>query len=403
MAQLRQLASRGPLLPSNSIGISPGDRASPPPVTAPRPLAWAGREPARPLVAAVLRTAGIHLGGDQPWDVQVTDPRFYSSVLLRGSLGFGESYMRGWWHVEDLEEVAYRLSRAGLHWVARALPPHLVALAAASFSNRQTRTDSVNLVDRHYNLGNDLFRGFLGRSMVYSCAYFDDTESLDRAQELKLDLICRRLGLKAGERLLDIGGGWGEFARHAALHYGCHVTSINIADEQIRHARERCAGLPVEIVKCDYRDLRGSFDKVAVIAMLTHVGHSNYRRFMTIVHDCLATGGRVLVETLGSRISKVNCEPWTNRYIFPGGVVPSLRQIDRAADGLLARTEVTEFGHHYVPTLRSWNANLHASWPQLAGRYPETTRLMLGYFFLTVAGAFRAGHLKYWHVQLQKG
>ncbi len=162
------------------------------------------------------------------------------------------------------------------------------------------------------------------------------TQSLDEAQAIKLDLICRRLELAPGDRVLDVGGGWGEFARHAATHFGCHVTSINIADEQIRHARELCAGLPVEIVKCDYRDLSGSFDKVAVIAMLTHVGPRNYRSFMSIVHDRLAPGGRVLIETLGSRISKVNCEPWTNTYIFPGGVVPSMRQLDRAADGAAA-------------------------------------------------------------------
>jgi cyclopropane-fatty-acyl-phospholipid synthase len=349
-----------------------------------------------------LRAAGIRIGGDRPWDLRVSDPRFYGAVLATGSLGFGESYMRGWWQVDDLEELAYRLSRAGLHRVARALPIHVLALLSASLVNRQTRADSAALADRHYNLGNDLFAAFLGPSMVYSCGVFDATQSLDEAQAIKLELICRRLELSPGDRVLDIGGGWGEFARYAAIHFGCHVTSINIADEQIRHARELCAGLPVDIVRCDYRDLRGTFDKVAVIAMLTHVGPRNYRRFMGLVNDRLADGGRVLIETLGSRISKVNCEPWTNTYIFPGGVVPSLHQLDRAADGLLRRTAVSEFGDHYIPTLRAWNANLEHSWPALAGRYPETTRRMLRYFFLTIAGAFRAGHLEYWHISLDR-
>jgi cyclopropane-fatty-acyl-phospholipid synthase len=361
-----------------------------------------GRSAGAAAVTALLRAAGIRIGGDRPWDVQVADPRFYRAVLSTGSLGFGESYMRGWWQVDDLEEVACRLSRAGLHRVARALPVHVMALLSASLVNRQTRADSAALADRHYNLGNDLFAAFLGPSMVYSCGVFDATQSLDEAQAIKLELICRRLELSPGDRVLDIGGGWGEFARYAATHFGCHVTSINIADEQIRHARELCAGLPVDIVRCDYRDLRGTFDKVAVIAMLTHVGPHNYRRFMAIVNDRLADGGRVLIETLGSRISKVNCEPWTNTYIFPGGVVPSLRQLDGAADGLLRRAAVSEFGDHYIPTLRAWNANLEHAWPALAGRYPETTRLMLRYFFLTIAGAFRAGHLEYWHISLNK-
>jgi cyclopropane-fatty-acyl-phospholipid synthase len=363
-------------------------------------------EPARsrlaPPVDALFRLAGITVGGDRPWDLRVNDHRFYRAVLSRGSLGFGESYMRGWWEVDDLEEVAYRLSRVGLHRVARAPPIHLFALASAALVNRQMRSDSAELADRHYNLGNDLFAAFLGPSMVYSGALFDGTQSLDQAQAIKLDRICRGLELTSGDRLLDVGGGWGELARYAAANYGCHVTCVNIADEQIRHARKLCAGLPVDVVKCDYRDLDGTYDKVAVIAMLTHVGPHNYRRFMEIAGARLADRGRMLIETLGSRRSKVNCEPWTNAYIFPGGVVPSIRQLDRAADGVLRRTEVTAFSEHYIPTLRAWNANLQRAWPTLAARYPETTRRMLRYFFLTIAGAFRAGHLEYWQIGLEK-
>lgn len=350
------------------------------------------------LTTRLFATADVAVDGGRPWDICVHDARFFRSVLLQGSLGFGESYLRGWWHSEDLEELAYRLLRARLYWISAALPHNLVQLIGAALINRQSRQDSVLLADRHYNIGNDLFCAFLGAHKSYSGGLFDATNSLDHAQLLKMQRVCEVLELQESDHLLDVGGGWGAFAHNAASHYGCRVTSINIADEQIAYARQVCAGQPVKIVKCDYRDVTGTYDKIAVIAMLTHVGHSNYRRFMSVMHGCLSPGGRMLIETVGSRVPKINCEPFTDRYIFPGGVVPSLRQIDRAARGLFSRRFVGEFGSHYVPTLRAWNANLQAAWPVLRDTYSETTRLMLEYFFLTVAGAFRAGHLRYWHI-----
>jgi cyclopropane-fatty-acyl-phospholipid synthase len=354
------------------------------------------------IVTRLFAAAGVAIDGDRPWDVRVHDERFFRSVLVQGTLGFGESYMRGWWEADEVEELAYRLLRARLHWMSWALPPNLFRFLNAALVNRQSRSGSALLADRHYNLGNDLFSAFLGAHKSYSCALFDGTNSLDTAQLLKMERLCQLLQLREGDHLLDVGGGWGAFAHHAASRYGCGVTSINIADEQIRYARQLCAGLPAEVVRCDYRDLTGTYDKVAVIAMLTHVGASNYRRFMSVVHHCLAEGGTMLIETLGSRLPKINCEPWADRYIFPGGVVPALRQIDRAAAGLFTRRYVAEFGDHYIPTLRAWNANLQAAWPVLGQRYPDTTRLMLEYFFLTVAGAFRAGYLRYWHILMDR-
>jgi cyclopropane-fatty-acyl-phospholipid synthase len=350
------------------------------------------------LISRLFAAADVVIDGDRPGDVQVLDDRFYAAVLSRGSLGFGESYLRGWWRAGDVEEVTYRLCRAGLHRMARLLPLHLAALLAATFVNQQSRDRSAMVVRRHYDLGNDLFCAFLGSYKSYSCGYFAGTSSLDRAQLAKLDLICERLRLTASDHLLDVGGGWGEFARHAATHYGCRVTSINISDEQLHYARDLCRGLPVDVRKCDYRELTGTYDKIAAIAMLTHVGPKNYRRFMRTMYDCIAPGGGMLLETIGSRFSKRNLEPWTDRYIFPGAVIPSARQLDAAMKGLFERTETVEFGAHYVPTLRAWHANLMASWPALASHYPETTRLMLEYYLLSSASAFRIGHLRYWHI-----
>jgi cyclopropane-fatty-acyl-phospholipid synthase len=350
------------------------------------------------LISRLFAAADVVIDGDRPCDVQVLDDQFYRAVLHRGSLGLGESYMQGWWRSDDVEEVTYRLSRAVLHRMARLLPLHLAAFLAATVVNQQSSAKSTMVVRRHYDLGNDLFCGFLGRYKSYSCVYFAGTSSLDRAQLAKMDLVCRRLRLTESDHLLDVGGGWGEFARHAATRYGCRVTSINIADEQLRYARELCRGLPVDVRKCDYRQLTGTYDKIAVIAMLTHVGPKNYRRFMRTMRDCTTPGGAMLIETIGSRFSKRNLEPWTDRYIFPGAVIPSARQLEAAMRGLFRRTGTAEFGAHYVPTLRAWHANLLASWPTLASRYPETTRLMLEYYLLSSASAFRIGHLRYWHI-----
>jgi cyclopropane-fatty-acyl-phospholipid synthase len=279
---------------------------------------------------------------------------------------------------------------------------HLAAAALHAAINQQSREKSLRVAERHYSLGNDIFLSFLGQYKNYSCGYFSNTEELDQAQLQKLEKVCRLLDLRPGDRVLDVGGGWGEFARYAATKYGCHVTSINITDEQIRFATEYCKGTSVEVRKCDYRDIAGRFDKIAVIAMLTHVGYKNYRRFMEIMDRCLEPGGLMLVEGVGGHKAHRNCEPWINRYIFPGGVVPCLKQIDVATAGLFSRRIVDEFGSSYVHTLRAWHRNFMQAWPVHRQRYDERLRLMFEYFFLTVAGAFRARYLLHWHILLQK-
>lgn len=353
-------------------------------------------------VKRLFLSAGIVVDGDRPGDIRVLDDRFYGMLLRQGSFGFGESYLRHYWVADDVEEVVYRLVRVGLDRAARILPARLLAVLAGTLANQQTVQRSTDVAERHYNLGNDLFFAMLGAHRNYSSGYFEGTDSLDRAQQQKMDLICQRLRLDESDHLLDVGGGWGHIAHHAATTYGCRVTSINIADEQIRYARQLCRGLPVEIRKCDYRELDGTYTKIAVIAMLTHVGPRNYRPFMQIMHRRLADGGLMLVESIGSRFANTTGEPWFRKYIFPGGVIPSLRQLDHAVAGLFTRTGLFEFGRHYVPTLRAWHTNLMAAWPTLGDRYSETTRRMMEYYLLSSAAAFRAGRLRYWHLPLAR-
>jgi cyclopropane-fatty-acyl-phospholipid synthase len=309
--------------------------------------------------------------------------------------------MDGLWDCDDLEELVYRFVTSGIESEARFLPNFLSMHALATLTNRQTRPVFEKVV-RHYNTDNDLFAAFLGKYKAYSCAYYKDTEDLDTAQLQKLDMICRKLDLRPGDRVLDVGGGWGELARHMAVEYGARVTSINISDEQIRYARELCKGTRVEVVKCDYRDLTGSYDKVSVIAMLSHVGAKNHRRFMEIVHRATAPGGVMVVDTVGANVSLIDGNPWIDRYIFPGIVFPSIAQLGKAVEGLFVVEDVHNIGPSYAKTLRAWNANLAAAWPTLASRHDERVRRMFEFFFLTVAGFFRARDFQNWHLVLSK-
>jgi cyclopropane-fatty-acyl-phospholipid synthase len=337
----------------------------------------------------------------RPWDICVKDSRFFRKVFFGGSIGFGEAYMDGWWCCADIEELSTRLYRSQIEQASGIAAGALALGAAALLTNRQTRRESMDVAERHYNLDAGLF-GFLGKHMNYSCGYFKGTDDLDRAQEQKLELICRKLELSRGDRVADIGGGWGEFARHAVCRYGCHVTSINIADEQIAYARESCKDLPVDVVKCDYRDLQGTYDKIAAIAMVAHVGYKNYRTFMEAMHRRLSPNGILLIETVGSNTSVTHCDPWVDKYIFPRGVTPSLRQLSRAMEGLFVIEDLHNFAPHYVKTLRAWRQNLAAIWPGLAGKYDERTRRMFDYLFQMSVGAFRSRSMQYWHLVMTK-
>lgn len=337
----------------------------------------------------------------RPWDICVKDTRFFRKALLAGSMGFGEAYMDGWWCCGDVEELINRLLRANIHRMAGVAVGHIALDMVGRVMNRQSRKDSMQVAEWHYNLDLELF-GFLGKHMNYSCGYFHGKEDLDVAQEKKLELICRKLNLSPGDRVADIGGGWGEFARYVATKYGCRVTSINIADNQLAFAREYCKGLSVDVIKCDYRDLEGTYDKIAAIAMVAHVGYKNYRTFMEKMHRHLAPDGIFVIETVGSDISLTHCDPWVDKYIFPRGMTPSLAQLASAMEGLFVIEDLHNFAPHYIKTLRAWNKNFDVIWPSLAQRYNERTRRMFDYFFQMSAGAFKARYIQYWHVLLTK-
>ncbi len=349
---------------------------------------------AQRAVSDLFGACGVRLDGRQPWDLRINDERFFKRVLTQGTLGLGESYMDGWWDCPALDEMCFRAIRAQLTKQVRLNLRTLLTIAASLLYNLQNRVRARLVGKRHYDLGNDFFAAMLGSSMQYSCAYFHGVDDLDLAQQAKMDLICRKLELQPGMRLLDIGCGWGGLARHAAKNYGCHVVGVTISQEQQSFAENLCQGLPVEIRLQDYRQINESFDRIVSVGMMEHVGFKNYRCFMQVARRCLTKGALFLCHTIGDSITSLRPDPWINRHIFPNSQLPSLAQTVRAAEGLFVVEDVHNFGACYDRTLLAWERNFQQAWPRFKDRYGERFQRMWRYYLLGCAGAFRARHIQ---------
>ncbi|MDI5934239.1 cyclopropane fatty acyl phospholipid synthase [Halomonas kalidii] len=359
---------------------------------------------ARRVVEKLLDGSGVTLNGDAPHDLRIFHPDFFSRVLHQGTLGLGEAYMDGWWECDRIDELACRLLRHGLGERARTPSERLMYRLQSGFFNLQSKARAYIVAEAHYDLGNDLFERMLDPTMCYSCGYWKDAATLHQAQLAKLELACRKLELAPGMRVLDIGCGWGSFAEHAARHHGVEVTGITISREQAELARQRCAGLPVEILLQDYRELEGHYDRVVSIGMFEHVGHRNYETYFQTVERLLAEDGLFLLHTIGSNRSVVSADPWFNRYIFPNGVLPSAMHIAKASEQAhLMMEDWQNFGPDYDHTLMAWLANFDTHWHEIAPHYNERTRRMFRYYLSVCAGAFRARHMQLWQVVYSRG
>jgi cyclopropane-fatty-acyl-phospholipid synthase len=355
-------------------------------------------ETAKRIAAELLEMAGVRINGDRPWDIRVHNERFYGRVLAGGSLALGESYMDGWWDSHSVDEL---LARILTHDLQKHVRPSFAAFVLglrAVLVNMQRKSRAFNIGREHYDLGNDLYSLMLDRGMNYSCGYWKRADNLDAAQEDKLELICRKIGLEKGMRVLDIGCGWGGFARYAAERHGAEVVGITVSKEQAELATERCKGLPVRIRLQDYRDVDEHFDRVVSIGMIEHVGYKNYRRYMEIVAQCLGSDGLFLLHTIGGNLSSRVPDPWSDRYIFPDSLLPSARQLAGAAEGLFAMEDWHSFGQYYDRTLLAWQKNFAAGWDRIKERYGERFFRMWNYYLLSSAGSFRARHIQLWQI-----
>ena len=350
-------------------------------------------------VSALLDEAGIQVGGRRPWDITIHDPRFAARVLAEGSLGLGESYMDGWWDVPSLDAFLVKLLDARLDERVHGTGEVWDAVKA-KLINLQQGQRSFEVGRRHYDLGNDLYRAMLGQRLVYSCGYWATADNLDQAQEDKLDLICRKLALQPGMRILDIGCGWGEALKFAAERYGVSGVGVTISREQADFARELCAGLPVEIRLQDYRELDEPFDAILSVGMFEHVGVKNYRTYFEVARRCLAPHSRFLLHSIGTNISRDRTDPWIARYIFPNSMLPSAAQISTAMEGLFVLEDWHNFGTDYDRTLQAWRDNAEAAWERLDARYDERFRRMWRFYLAGSMATFRTRRSQLWQLLL---
>lgn len=358
---------------------------------------------AKSLGLKLLDRAGIEPNGDEPWDIQIHDDRLWERVIKSGgSMGLGESYQDGWWDAERVDEFLTKVLAADLGSAIKPSPKLIASIAWASVVNHQTVRRARSNASSHYDIGNDLYETMLDKRMIYSCGYWREADDLDSAQEAKLDLICRKLQLEPGMTLLDIGCGWGGFSQYAAEQYNVAVTGISPAAEQVRFARARCSGLPVDIQQVDYREVSGTYDRIVSIGMMEHVGPKNLRRFFDICSERLAPDGAMLHHTIGSLKSSPGVDPWFATYIFPGGSLPSLTQIAGASESKWAIEDVHNFGPDYDRTLMAWYDNIEDGWSDL-GEYDERFRRTWRYYLMVSAAGFRVRNNQLWQVVFRRG
>jgi len=354
-------------------------------------------------VTDLLESVDIQVNGSRPFDIQVHNELFYSRVLSGKSLGLGESYMDGWWDCESLDQFCYQMLRGRIDKQVKVKNPAFLAhVLKAYFLNAQSKKRAYIVGEEHYDTGNDLFSLMLDQRMNYSCGYWENADNLDQAQINKLDLVCRKLHLKPGMKVLEIGCGWGGFAKYAAENYGVSVHGVTVSKEQMDYAERSCIGLETKFEMKDYRELNTKYDAIVSIGMFEHVGYKNYRNYMEVAQRCLEGEGLFLLHTIGRNTPSRSTDPWTNKYIFPNGMIPSPEQISKSLQGLFVVEDWHNFGQYYDPTLMAWNENFQKNYESLKDKYDQRFKRMWEYYLLMCAGTFRARRNQLWQLVLSK-
>lgn len=353
-------------------------------------------------------TFGTPAAGELEAEVHVLDERFFAATALRGSVGAGEAYARGWW-TSPAPATVVRLfvrNRAALTGLegglARLARP---VLAVAHALRRNTRSGSRANIAAHYDLSNGFFALFLDETMTYSCGLFERPEStLKEASLAKIDRLCKRLELSSRDHLLEIGTGWGAFALHAAREYGCRVTTTTISKEQHALAAERIAAAGLEervtLLQRDYRDLEGTYDKLVSVEMIEAVGHQYFGTFFETCARLLAPEGRMALQaiTIADPLydEARRSVDFIQACIFPGSCIPSVSALVSAAarSSDLVLDELSELGPHYVRTLAAWRANLRANWARARAQGVSEEQLRLfEFYFAYCEGGYAEGQL----------
>ncbi|NOX66605.1 MAG: cyclopropane fatty acyl phospholipid synthase [Chlorobi bacterium] len=345
----------------------------------------------------LLDTAGITINGSNPYDIQVNNPKFYRRVLAESALGFGESYMDGWWDCEAIDQLIDRILRADLEYAIKGDLKIVLFLLKTKLFNLQNKKHAFEVGQKHYDISNKLYSAMLDKRMNYTCGYWKNADNLDDAQEAKLDLVCKKIGLKPGMKVLELGCGFGSFAGYAAEKYGVSVTGVTVSKRQAEYGNERYKNLPVELKLMDYRDVEGEYDRVISIGIMEHIGYRNYETYMKVVDKTLKKGGLAFIHTIGRNDSSTTANAWITKYIFPNGVLPSIEQLAKAMDQYFVIEDLHNFGPDYDKTLLAWYENFENAWDNLKSDFDERFRRMWHYYLLSAAGGFRARQTQLWH------
>jgi cyclopropane-fatty-acyl-phospholipid synthase len=359
-------------------------------------------------IATVAKNADVQFNGERPWDLQVHNPALFNDLLRQGSLALGNSYVRGDWDCEQLDELINRLLKAnGQAPLSKRLQlQSLAELVRERWLNPQSLRRAFVVGQHHYNIDPRVYTAMLDPQMVYSCGYWRQANDLNTAQEHKLRLICEKLQLEPGQTLLDIGCGWGSLAAYAARNYGVNVMGITVSSRQASYIKECLGNLPIQVALCDYRRLpqlvNEPFDRIASIGMFEHVGRRNDNHFHNAVHQLLHSEGLALLQTIGSDRTTHRTDAWIDTHIFPGGRLPSATQLCRGFESHFLLEDWENFGSDYDLTLMAWWQNFEDAWPDLQHSINHEFYRFWRYYLLSCAGFFRSRQGQLWQVVLSK-
>ncbi len=354
------------------------------------------------FIKDLLAQAGITINGSAPYDIQIHNEAFYKRILQNPALALGESYMDGWWDCLALDQFFDRLLRAELDTKITGNLGAVLLILKTKLFNRQNKHRAFQVGRQHYDVGNDLYKRMLDKRLVYTGGYWKNANNLDEAQEAKLDLVCRKLQLEPGMTVLDLGCGWGSFAKFAAERYDVKVTGYTVSKEQFALGKELCKGLPIDLHLADYRMAQGRYDRVLSIGIMEHVGYKNYRTYMKVTDRCLKPDGLAFIHSIGHNASTTKVNDWTDKYIFPNGMIPSIAQLGKAMEKIFIMEDWHNFGPDYDKTLMAWHENFEAAWPELKAKYGERFRRMWNYYLLSSAAGFRSRQTQLWQIVLNR-
>lgn len=345
--------------------------------------------------------------------VTIHNRQAYHKILFGGSIGAGEAYVDGLWDVDDLTSLVriMVLNMSLLDKMERGLALLLrpIDLVKHLLKSNNKKGSKRNIL-AHYDLGNDMYSSFLDPTMMYSSAiYPDEKSSLEEAQIYKLDTICKKLGLKATDKVIEIGSGWGGFAIYAAQNYGCHITTTTISDAQFEEANRRIVALgltdKITLIKKDYRELSGRFDKLVSIEMIEAVGDKFLPGFFKQCETLLKPNGKMLLQAITITDQKfkqyASSVDFIQRYIFPGGCVPSnSRMIQLIAEKTdMVVRQIDDFGFDYARTIKEWRTRFYKGYEGLRTQgYDDTFKRMWEFYLCYCEGGFLERSISVVHV-----